>query len=125
MGIELFVLFPYYLFNVCWVCSGIPSFIHDAGNLFSPFLWTEKCLFFLLCQFLFIYMYKLFTCNIVLICWDLSAILCSLCSFCFSLIFPIFLGVLEHFVTIPFKFIYNVYKYISILFKVVILHLHK
>ena len=33
MDIELFVVFSYYSFNVFGVCSDVPPFISDIGNL--------------------------------------------------------------------------------------------
>ena len=33
VGIELFIVFLYYPFNVCGICSDVPSSISDTSNL--------------------------------------------------------------------------------------------
>ena len=61
VGIELFSIFLYYLFNVQGICSDVPSFISDISNL-CPFS------FFFLKLFLFIYLALLgLSCSM----WDL------------------------------------------------------
>ena len=44
MGIELFLVFLYYLFNVQGICSDVPSFISDISNL-CPFSFSLKIIF--------------------------------------------------------------------------------
>lgn len=33
ISIKLFIIFPYYAFTVCGICSDTPSFIPDSDNL--------------------------------------------------------------------------------------------
>ena len=44
MGLELFLVFLYYLFNVQRICSDVPSFISDISNL-CPFSFSLKIIF--------------------------------------------------------------------------------